>query len=390
MNEKMYDSFLQPLKNRPDLEPDQVFKENLHKKLTAMAQEQKTAKRGIRKHLLPNLLTAAVLIIGMIAGYDVIFKEKHEIESKHATPAENTVIKQMKLTDQKAKETVGLAFEHALIIYNGGGPEMGEVFSYKGESYRYLGEDFNTKKKILAYLQDVYTKEAANRIFGALDIIEYQGKLAQPNRVANANLLWQQAEIASRKQINDVNWNIEFKVPVDLADTDPFRIYHIGLKYENGWKLDGSLPFSANIEGVKVEEPVVDSGFQLNDEQMKVYKSFSRDLNENHLKDLDPVSIAMLYVQAEFEGRYDIAYALYTDRAGYVQWTKEYDEKIPVSNRPVRKIIPKSYAGLAEGKFIKTGEFTGYVQFTNSVGEHGFQMVMDEDGIWNVAFMPLQ
>lgn len=390
MNEKMYDSFLQPLKNRPDLEPDQAFKENLHKKLTTIAQEQKPAKKGIRKHLLPNLLTAAVLVIGMIAGYDVIFQEKHEIESKHATPPENADIKQLELTDQKVKETVGLAFDHALIIYNGGGPEMGEVFSYKGESYRYFGEDFKTKEKIFAYLQEVYTKEAANRIFGAMDIIEYQGKLAQPNRVANANLLWQQADIASRKQINDENWNIEFKVPVDLAVTNPFRIYHISLKYENGWKLDGSLPFNTNIEGVKVEEPVVDPGFQLNDEQMKVYKSFSRDLNETHLKNLDPVSIAMLYVQAELEGRYDIAYALYTDRAGYVQWTKEYDEKIPVSDRPVRKIIPKSYAGLAEGKFIKTGEFTGYVQFTNSNGEHGFQMVMDEDGIWNVAFMPLQ
>ena len=123
---------------------------------------------------------------------------------------------------------------------------------------------------------------------------------------------------------------------------------------------------------------------------MIVYKAFSKDLNETHLKGLDPISIALLYVQAEWEGRYDIAYALYTDREGYVNWTKEYDENIPSSDRMSRKQIPIAYAGLTDGKFFQTGDFTGYIEFTNSDSKHGFQMIQDEDGIWNVAFMPLQ
>jgi hypothetical protein len=73
-----------------------------------------------------------------------------------------------------------------------------------------------------------------------------------------------------------------------------------------------------------------------------------------------------------------------------VNWTKEYDENIPSSDRMLRKQIPITYAGLAEGKFIPTGDFTGYIEFTNSSSKHGFQMIQDEDGIWNVAFMPLQ
>ncbi|MGG3563243.1 DL-endopeptidase inhibitor IseA family protein [Neobacillus rhizosphaerae] len=388
MNEKMYDKFLQPLKNRTDLQPDLKFKENLHKKLTSMAHEQKSAKRGIGKHLLPNLLTAALLLIGIVAGYEVIFTEKHEIESKHSTLPEGNETKQAELTEQIAKETVGVAFAHVSVIYNGGGPEMGEVFSYNGKSYRYMGEDFITKEKVLAYLEEVYTKEVANRIYGAMDFIEYNGKLAQPNRQMSGNLLWQDAEIGSRKKLNDLSWSIEFKVPVDQGVSDPFKIYHISLKYEDGWKLDGSLPFTTkNSRDIEADQ---NQTFQLNDEQMIVYKAFSKDLNETHLKGLNPISVAMLYVQAEWEGRYDIGYALYTDREGYVNWTKEYDKNIPSSDRMSRKQIPIAYAGLAEGKFIQTGDFTGYIEFTNSGSKHGFQMIQDEDGIWNVAFMPMQ
>ncbi|WML55959.1 DL-endopeptidase inhibitor IseA family protein [Neobacillus sp. PS2-9] len=388
MNEKMYDNFLQPLKNRPGMQPDQEFKENLHKKLSSMAHEQKRAKKGIGKHLIPNLLTAAILFIGIFAGYEVIFKEKHEIESKHSNHSDIQDVNQVELSEQKAKETVGIAFVHASVLYNGGGPEMGEVFSYNGKSYRYMVEDFITKEKVLAYLEEVYTKEVANRIYGAMDFIEYNGKLAQPNRQMSGNLLWQDAEIASRKQLNDLSWSIEFKVPIDQGVSDPFRIYHISLKYEDGWKLDGSLPFTTkNSRDIEAGQTHT---FQLTDEQMIVYKAFSKDLNETHLKGLDPISIALLYVQAEWEGRYDIAYALYTDREGYVNWTKEYDENIPSSDRISRKQIPIAYAGFAEGKFIQTGDFTGYIEFTNSGSKHGFQMIQDEDGIWNVAFMPLQ
>jgi hypothetical protein len=41
-------------------------------------------------------------------------------------------------------------------------------------------------------------------------------------------------------------------------------------------------------------------------------------------------------------------------------------------------------------EFIQTSDHEGYVKYMNESGEMGFQMVKDEDGIWNVSFTPIQ
>lgn len=83
-------------------------------------------------------------------------------------------------------------------------------------------------------------------------------------------------------------------------------------------------------------------------------------------------------------------YALYTDRADRIRWSKEEDEKIPASHRGTRETMLQQFHGIEKGEFIQTSDDEGYIKFTNKNGESGFQMVKDEDGIWNVAFMPIQ
>ena len=41
-------------------------------------------------------------------------------------------------------------------------------------------------------------------------------------------------------------------------------------------------------------------------------------------------------------------------------------------------------------EFIQTSDHEGYVKYMNESGEMGFQMVKDENGIWNVSFTPIQ
>ncbi|WHY67777.1 DL-endopeptidase inhibitor IseA family protein [Neobacillus sp. SuZ13] len=387
MNKKMHDEFLQPLRDRPDLNADQRFKQELKQKLNSMATKNSNDKRT----WLPNLLTAVLLFIGMFAGYQVIFKGESTIVPRNGEQVKNNETPVV-LTEQMAKETVSEAFTHVLAVYNGGGEQPHE-FHYNGTKYRYMADNFNTKKKIVDYLKEEYTNELANRIFGVLDIIKYEEKLAQPIKDSSTNLLWHDAQIASRKQINDTTWTMKFQVAVDHKGSPVYRSYNLEFKYENGWKLNGALPFTSHLMADELAdqgEGKQSSGYKLTEEDLNNYQAFATDLNENRLKGLDPRVIAWFYVNAQGEQRYDVAYALYTDRNGYVQWTKEEEEKIPANDRPLQEQLADTYTGLLEGKFIKTGPFKGYIEFTNPEGKQGFQMVKDEDGIWNVAFIPMQ
>jgi len=69
--------------------------------------------------------------------------------------------------------------------------------------------------------------------------------------------------------------------------------------------------------------------FELTEVEKEAYANFQTDLDDRHLAGLHPVSIAKIYAYAEFEGKHQVSYALYTQRSGYVLWTKEEDASIP-------------------------------------------------------------
>ncbi|MCM3239470.1 hypothetical protein M3589_17360 [Heyndrickxia oleronia] len=140
----------------------------------------------------------------------------------------------------------------------------------------------------------------------------------------------------------------------------------------------------------KKEPPVFKEEFTLSNEENNAYQSFLKDLNEVHLKDLSPISIAKLYVKAEIDQQYDAVYALYTDRKEHIQWTKEEDRAIPKEDRGTKKTLIKKFKNIGKGTFIQTSEDQGYISFQGPDGKLGFQMIKDDDGIWNVAFQPIQ
>lgn len=385
----MHDDFLQPLKNRPDLHAEHRFKQELQRSLYTLAAKKKYSKRI--NTLFPSLLTAMFLFIGIYAGYQVIFKNEGMLLSRQGEEIKNSE-KIEQLTELKAKETVSKAFTYAIAVYNGGAGQTQE-FTYKGTKYRFMAEEFDSKEKIVHYLEETYTNELASRIYGVLDCIMYENKLAQPIKDSSTNLEWQKTQIASLKQINETTWTIQFKVAIDSKGSPIYRFFNIEFKYENGWKLNDALPFTAPLrsdENTDQGEDGPTSGYMLTENDLKIYQEFSHDLDENRLKDLDPRAIAWFYVNAQSDKRYDVAYALYTDRKGYVQWTKEEDEKITLTDRPTQEQLAANYTGLVEGEFIQTGPINGYIDFTNMEGKQNFLMIQDEDGIWNVAFMPMQ
>ncbi|MRX73728.1 RNA polymerase subunit sigma [Bacillus lacus] len=135
-----------------------------------------------------------------------------------------------------------------------------------------------------------------------------------------------------------------------------------------------------------------DFDFTLTEEEIKAYRSFSKNLNEQHLKGLNPLSVAKLYVQANLDQRFDVTYALYTDRQEHILWTKEENENLPDSDIENTQRIFKN---IEKGEFIQTSDFEGYIKYYKDDSKSpeammGFSMIKNENGIWQVGFMPIQ
>lgn len=133
--------------------------------------------------------------------------------------------------------------------------------------------------------------------------------------------------------------------------------------------------------------------FQLSKEEQSVYEKLKKDLNEEHIKDLSPISIAKIYVQSQYDNHHDVQYVLYTDRDDYIHWTYEEDKKIPTKDRGTKEQIVNLYTNIDKGEFIHTSDFEGYIKYPSKDDPNhsfGFMMIKDEDEIWNVSFMPIQ
>lgn len=397
MNKKEVDQFLQPLKDKPGLKPRAEFKYELQKKLADNNARNQQPKLN---HWVPNLVAAALLLVGVFFGADWISSLNGQEElspGENLQPAvsetDDADESVSDLTEEEAEELIGTAFAHYSIVLNGGGPEMGAVISAGGE-YRLMGEDFLTKDKVISYLEEKYTKRTAEKIFNDHPFQEVLGKLTQPNKNYSGNLLWQDGEIQKVRKDGEKARLVSYKVPVETDGEEQLQVFELTMRYQEGWKLDEILPFSYgdNTEGESgVSVSKVPAEFTLTEEEKVIYEKFTADHNEEHLRGLSPVSVAKLYVFAEMENNQEVLYALYTDKEGYVQWTKEEHMEMIKSQFHDPDSTLRVYTGIQDGEFIESGENEGWIKFYNvNDSMMGFQMRKDEDGIWNVGFMPIQ
>ncbi|WP_421384863.1 DL-endopeptidase inhibitor IseA family protein [Bacillus salacetis] len=388
MNKREVDQFLEPLKNRPDLNPRTEYKQELRNKLSGRQVENNKRKLA---HWVPNLVAAALLIVGVVVGAELITSDN---STERVTPGEDLqpAVIDTDITDiseEEARELIGTAFAQYSIVVNGGGPEIGESFKQDGMEYRFMGEDFLTEETVLSYLKEKYTEDSATKIVEEIPFIVKDEKLAQPNKFITGNLQWADGEIQQLREDGKKTRLVKYKVPVE--NMDRYQSFNLILQYENGWKLDGKLPFSYgdNTETTAKADPPVKE-FTLTDTEEAVYEKFASDFDEEHLRGLEPISIAKLYVFAELENNQDVVYALYTDKEGYVQWTKEEHLEMSGTEEHSKEKTLEVFNGLQDGNFIEKEENRGYIEFYNANGMVGFQVVKDEDGIWNVSYMPIQ
>ncbi|WP_059171969.1 hypothetical protein [Bacillus sp. FJAT-27445] len=170
----------------------------------------------------------------------------------------------------------------------------------------------------------------------------------------------------------------------------------LGLNQNEQINKKEDIPTNFSEEEVTPSNPIKETtpvDYPLAENEFKVYNDFSKDLNEAHLKKLNPISIAKLYVKAQLEGRHDVSYALYTNRKDFILWTKEEDAEISQDHRGTIEQILELYKNIENGKFIQTSDYEGYIEYfpdPNSDVKSGFKMIRNENGIWQVSFTPIQ
>jgi SH3-like domain-containing protein len=180
-------------------------------------------------------------------------------------------------------------------------------------------------------------------------------------------------------------WDIPLPVVI-LSEMD--EMYEIGSTGGNhGWihKRD-FIPNPFTEEGLETHLPLSYSA-------KSAYERYVDTLNDEELAGLEPLDVFKMYYHAELLGDHSVKYALFIKDEEYE--LPSYDEYLSDSkNRSEstehnQKIFIDRLA-VTELKQILLGE-EAIVQPADSDSEDwGFQLLKNKDGIWKVAWLPLQ
>lgn len=176
----------------------------------------------------------------------------------------------------------------------------------------------------------------------------------------------------------------------DAKDLPLHRICLVGLTEDDKIQIWPTIDNYRNLGS---------ASFILTFEEQKIYDLFKINKDDGLLKNLEPISIAKLYIKACLDKDYETEYALYAAdnlKREDMGWTLEEHLKIPEQDRGTNDHIYKTLVPLVNGEFVQMDENNGYIKYTITDGvstatyDMGFQMRRDNNGIWKVSFMPIQ
>lgn len=351
MNNQNDETWLEPLKNRPNLEPNQSFA----KELKQTIKERHSVQR--RNYLWLKLwipLTVAVMLFTVTTvsyltdNQEQGQKQVEIVETTHvvnpdidALLAENPAYQQLFTSVVKA---TGIEDVGELVI------QFFEALHVKDKEFLKNNVFFvaNPEKEV-----DVLLNFYEGIDVRSLEVNTFKESRAEPS-----------VEIVfSYKQNNEE------------------MLHHIHVNY---WE-EGQVEIYAPLDDYV---PEIQDDLELNEQERAAYDAFIVDHNPQSLLEMGPISIAKMYYQANVDGDQDTSYALYTTREDRIMWSKEEDKEYFGSGTP--EGLEEAYRGLGAGTFHQFSEIEGYISFRNHNGDYGFQMIKDENGVWKVAFTPFQ
>ncbi|WP_054955735.1 DL-endopeptidase inhibitor IseA family protein [Paenibacillus dakarensis] len=160
----------------------------------------------------------------------------------------NGAVSPQSFTVEDARKLALQAVSHYWYMNSGGTYKNGgaiKEFSIKGKGdhYRWMGNDLDTKAKLSAYLQEVYTKERVERFLSSQlasgNLAEKDGRLAQPNADGGSILDWANAKIELTGESKN-HKTFRYIVPAGGSDK---KTMNIGFSYVegSGWRIDEDI-----------------------------------------------------------------------------------------------------------------------------------------------------
>ncbi|NEU29242.1 tetratricopeptide repeat protein [bacterium LRH843] len=120
-------------------------------------------------------------------------------------------------------------------VMSGGSGEV-ETFTNEGNEYRYLSEDIDSNEKVLTYLEQSFSRDAAATFLEQTSFIIENGRLAQPNADGGSILNWENA-VAIILSESEGEKTYQYTVPLgNTFDTVTIEVSFI--KGKDGWKLN--------------------------------------------------------------------------------------------------------------------------------------------------------
>ena len=128
------------------------------------------------------------------------------------------------------------------------------------------------------------------------------------------------------------------------------------------------------------------------DKEIQLYNTFKDQYNSEVFRDESPITIARVYLYASFLHDEQTVYRLLTTRENYIVWSEEehMKPKPEIENQTASKQAVQNASSLLTGEFKMLDDYSGYIDFVVDDEKQGFQMILNESGIWQVAFMPMQ
>lgn len=116
--------------------------------------------------------------------------------------------------------------------------EMVETFTWNELEYRYMGTDLDSLQEFTSFLSENFTSEAIQSFIRSSNIIEQNGRLAQPNADGGSLLDYTNASIV---QVNDLGTEKQIDLKVPIGNTLTYEIIPIVLmKTEEGWRISSN------------------------------------------------------------------------------------------------------------------------------------------------------
>ncbi|MCR8744030.1 hypothetical protein [Romboutsia lituseburensis] len=119
----------------------------------------------------------------------------------------------------------------------------------------------------------------------------------------------------------------------------------------------------------------IQTKFCLNYEEKRVYDLLKEDLSDDCLQNLDALSIVRIYIQTQFDNRYDIEKVLFLDNSDSFVENKTESQS--------QQIAKEVWFGIQQGEFSQTKETTNFI-YEAKGGERNISIVKDENGIWKI------